>query len=137
MAASIHRAPYYYLTVKDSPGAAYELLSRLASSGVKLLAFSGVPTGVGASQLVLFPEKEERLVRAAEESALDLSGPEHALLIRGDDKLATLVEVHRQLSDAGINVASSSGVAADCGRFGYLLYVRSSDFERAAQLLDL
>ena len=38
----IRRVEYYYTTVEDQPGEAYKLLSRLASLGVNLLAFTAV-----------------------------------------------------------------------------------------------
>ena len=42
MAYRIRRVEYYYTTVEDQPGEAYKLLSRLASLGVNLLAFTAV-----------------------------------------------------------------------------------------------
>ena len=129
MSASIVCADYYHAMVKDRPGAAYELLSQLAESGVSLMAFN-------RTQLVLFPVSPSRLVKAAEKAGIDLTGPQHALIVRGDDRLGVLVEIHRKLYDAHINVYASGGVTADCGRFGYVLYVKEEDFERAAGVLD-
>jgi hypothetical protein len=47
----------------------------------------------------------------------------------------SLIEIHRKLFDANINIYASSGVTADCGRFGYLVHVKEEDFERAAMVL--
>jgi hypothetical protein len=136
MSASIVCADYYHARVKDRPGAAYELLSQLAASGVSLMAFNAIPMGVDTTQLVLFPVSPSRLAKAAEVAGVALTGPQHAFIIRGDDKLGALVEIHRKLYDANINVFASGGVTADCGRFGYVLYVKEEDFERAAGVLD-
>ncbi len=136
MSASIVCADYYHAMVKDQPGAAYELLSQLADSGVSLMAFNAIPMGGDQTQLVLFPSSPSRLVAAAEKAGIDLDGPQHALVVRGDDKLRAISEVHRKLYDANINVYASGGVVADCGRFAYVLYVRDEDFDRAAKVLD-
>lgn len=135
MAASIVCADYYHATVKDRPGAAYELLSQLAGSGVSLMAFNAIPIGPDVTQLVLFPTSPSRLVKAAEDAGVELAGPQHALIVRGDDKLGALSEVHRKLYDASINVFASGGVMADCGRFAYVLYVKEEDFDHAARVL--
>jgi hypothetical protein len=133
----VQRAAYFYATVRDEPGEAYRLLSRLADAGVHLLAFSAIPVGGEQTQIMLFPQSPERLAEAAEKFNFGLTGPEHALLCRGDDGLGAFADIHRQLADADINVYSSSGVTADCGRFGYVLYVRSDQFEDAARALGI
>jgi len=136
MSASIVCADYYHATVKDRPGAAYELLSQLAHTGVSLMAFNAIPVGPDQTQLVLFPRSPSLLVKAAEEAGVELIGPQHAIIVRGDDKLGVLAETHRKLYDANINVFASGGVVADCGRFAYVLYVNEKDFAHAARVLD-
>jgi len=136
MSASIVCADYYHAMVKDRPGAAYELLAQLAQTGVSLMAFNAIPMGTDHTQLVLFPRSPSRLMKAAEEAGVELTGPQHALIVRGDDKLGVLAETHRKLYDANINVFASGGVVADCGRFAYVLYVKEEDFEHAARVLD-
>jgi hypothetical protein len=137
MAVHIRRVSYYQASVKDKPGEAYKLLEQLASSGVNLLGFNAIPVGTEFTQLVLFPENEGLLVKTAEQNGIVLSGPEHALLCRGDDRLGAFADIHRQLYDAHINVYASSGVTADCGRFGYLVYVKADQFEDAARVLGV
>lgn len=137
MARTIRRVEYFNCTVRDRPGEAYQLLSILAGHGVDLLAFNAVPAGTGQTQLVLFPADVDRMVRAASELGLVLSGPQHALMIQGDDELGALVDIHRRLFDAHVNVFASSGVADGKGGFGYVIYVRSEEFEQAAAALDL
>ena len=136
MTLAIRRVTYFHVMVRDRPGEAARLLSLLADAGVDLLAFNAVPIGQECTRLTLFPDDEERLIRAAEEHGLDLEGPEHALLCHGDNRLGALADIHRRLADASINVYASSGVTSDTGAFGYLVFVRSSDFEQAAQILE-
>ena len=136
MSASIVCADYYHAMVKDRPGAAYELLAQLAQTGVSLMAFNAIPMGTNRTQLVLFPRSPSRLIKAAEDAGVELTGPVHPVNVRGDDKLGALAETHRKLYDASINVFASGGVVADCGRFAYVLYVNEKDFEHAARVLD-
>ena len=137
MGTSIRRIDYFNCTVRDRPGEAHQVLSILARHGVELLAFNAVPAGIDQTQLVLFPANVDGLVRAASELGLILTGPQHALMIQGDDELGALVDIHRRLFDAHVNVFASTGVADGRGGFGYLIYVRSEEFEQAAAALDL
>jgi hypothetical protein len=137
MASRIRRVEYFHATVKDRPGEAYGLLSQLAGSGVNLLAFSAVPAGVEHTQLMLFPESVEALLRAAASEGLILSGPQHAILIQGDDELGALADLHRRLSTSSINVYASTGVADGQGGFGYIVFLRSEDIEHAASVLGI
>ena len=137
MASQIRRVEYFHASVKDEPGEAYRFLSHLASSGVNLLAFNAIPAGIEHTQLVLFPDSVDRLIRAAAETGLALTGPQRAFLIQGDDELGALVEIHRRLFDAHVNVYASSGVADGRGGYGYVVYVRDKDYESAARALDV
>ena len=135
MPVAIRRASYFYTTVRDRPGEAYKLLSALASGEVNLLAFNTIPMGPVHTQLVLFPDDADHLVRVARQAGFALDGPHHALFVRGDDELGALVGIHGRLSEAGINVYGAHGVADGHGGFGYLLYLRPDDLDRAAEVL--
>jgi hypothetical protein len=137
MPATIRRIEYYYVVVEDRPGEAYRLLTGMAEQGINLLAFNAIPLGMNKTQLVLFPEDIDRLARVAEQHGFSLAGPQHAFLIQGDDRLGALVDIHRTLFEARINVVCSSGLTDGRGGFGYLLYVRSEEFERAAGALGV
>jgi hypothetical protein len=137
MAAKIRRVDYFYATVRDQPGEAYKLLSRLAAAEVNLLAFSAVPIGVETTQLVLFPENVDLLARAAEKAGVVLAGPQRAFLIQGDDELGVLADIHRKLYEANINVYASNGVTDGGKGYGYVLYVRPEDFDNAANVLGV
>jgi hypothetical protein len=137
MAFEIRRVDYYYTSVKDEPGAAYRILTQLAGLGVNLLAFTAVPVGPTRAQLALFPENDGKLTAAARQAGLVLDGPHAALLVQGDDELGALAGVHERLFQAGIDVYASSGVTDGRGSFGYVVYVREDQFERAASALGV
>jgi hypothetical protein len=137
MAFAIRRVDYYYASVKDEPGAAYRILSQLAALGVNLLAFTAVPVGPTRAQLAIFPDDDGKLTSAARQAGLALDGPHGAFLVQGDDELGALAGVHERLFQAGIDVYASSGVTDGRGSFGYVVYVREDQFERAAQALGV
>ncbi len=135
MPIRVRRVDYYNTTVRDQPGEAYRLLSQLATSGVDLLAFTAVPVGPERAQLTIFPEDDGALTHAAKAANIALDGPHPALLVRGDDELGALAAIHEKLFAADVNVYAASGVSDGSGSFGYLIYVRPDEFERAAAAL--
>jgi hypothetical protein len=137
MASRIRRVEYFYTTVRDQPGEAYKLLHLLTELGINQFAFAAVPTGLMRTQLTIFPQESEKLVNEAQRAKLDLDGPYPALLVQGDDELGALADIHRRLFEVGVNVYASNGVADGRGSYGYVIYVRPEDFERAAQALGL
>jgi hypothetical protein len=137
MAARVRPVEYFYAIVEDKPGVAYTFLKDLASAEINLLAFNAIPLGMEKTELVLFPEETSRLARAAEKLGLMLRGPHRAFLIQGDDELGALVNLHRRLADAKVNVLSSSGVTDGRGGYGYIVYVRGEDFDAAARTLGV
>jgi hypothetical protein len=137
MPATIRRVDYFYTVVDDKPGESYQLLSHLASAEVNLLAFNGIPLGMEKTQLVVFPEDSSRLHTAAAREGLQLQGPHHAFLIHGDDQLFSLIDFHKRLYDAGLNVVCATGVTDGRGGWGYIIYVRNEDFEKAAEVLGV
>lgn len=137
MATLIRRVGYVNLTVRDQPGEAYRLLSGLASQGVGLLAFSAVPIGPTETQLRLFPDDLDDLIQAAGKIGLVLSKPVTALLIQGDDQMGAVAEIHGRLSEAGVNVYASNGVADGRGRYGYVIYLRPEELGAAENALGI
>jgi hypothetical protein len=137
MAFTIRSVEYYYANVRDELGVAYRVLSQLAERGVNLLAFTAVPSGPNLAQFALFPADPRKLVAEGRAAGLALDGPHHALLVQGDDELGALAGVHQRLLDAGVDVFASSGVTDGRGSFGYVIYVREDQFEKAARALDL
>jgi hypothetical protein len=137
MAFTIRRVEYYYANVRDELGAAYRFLAQLAELGVNLLAFTAVPSGPALAQFALFPEDPGKLVAEGRAANLPLDGPYHALLVQGDDELGALASVHQRLVDAGVDIYASSGVTDGRGSFGYVVYVREDQFEKAADTLGV
>jgi hypothetical protein len=137
MTCSVRRVDYFYTTVKDQPGEAYRLLATLADLGVNLLAFTAVPIGPLHTQLTIFPEDTGKLTREAQRDSLVVDGPHPALLVQGDDELGALAGFHKRLSDAGVNVYASTGVADGGGAFGYIIYVRPEDYDKAVAVLGV
>lgn len=135
MAYRVQSAEYFYATVRDQPGEALKLLSALAERGINLVAFTAVPIGSTSAQLALFPEEPGKLRSEASRAGLELDGPHAAFLVRGDDELGVLARIHKTLFDADVSVYASHGIADGKGGFGYLIFVRAADFERAARTL--
>jgi hypothetical protein len=137
MAETIRKVEYFYVTVEDKPGEGSRSLHHFSEKGVNLVAFTAFPLGDGRSQLDFFPESAEKLQKAAADIGLSLVGPKKAFLIQGDDRAGALVEHHLKLSSAGINAYAANGVSGGSGRFGYVLWVRPEDFEKAARALGV
>ncbi len=135
MSFSIRRVDYFYTTIHDRPGEAYQLLRRLSEGDVNLLAFHAVPVGPNRCQLSLFPENHERLAQVGRTIGFSLDGPHPAILVRGDDRLGALADVHSRLSEADVNVFASSGVTAAAGTYGCVLYVRPEEIDKALNAL--
>ncbi len=137
MAVSVRPVEYFYAIVEDKPGEAYRFLSDLAQHSINLLAFNAIPLGMEKTEVVVFPEDVGLLAKAAERLGISLRGPHRAFLIQGDDELGALVELHRKLTDAAVNVMSSSGVTDGRGGYGYVVYVKNEDFDRAGAALGI
>ena len=137
MSYKIRRVDYFYLTVKDQPGEAYQLLDQLAGQGINLLAFSAVPTGPLATQLTIFPEDSHDLESLAKKTGLHLVGPYSAFIVNGSDELGALSYIHKVLYMANVNVYASTGVSDGKDNYGYIIYVRPTDYERAAAALEI
>jgi len=137
MTFTIRPAEYYYANVRDELGAAYRVLSQLAERGVNLLAFTAVPAGPSLAQFALFPETPAKLVEEARATGLSLDGPHRAFLVQGDDELGAFASVHERLLRAGVDIYASSGAIDGRDSFGYVMYVREDQFERAVDALGL
>ena len=137
MAYTIRRVNYFYTTVRDRPGAAYKLLQQMAEMGLNMLAFTAVPVGPMHTQLTIFPEDSGKMETMAQRAGMKLDGPHPAFLVQGDDELGALADIHQALYQTNVNVYASSGVTDGRGSFGYVIYVRAEDFDRAAAALSI
>jgi hypothetical protein len=93
--------------------------------------------GQERTQFTLFPEDINDLQQAAENAGLTLDGPYPALLVQGDDELGALTDLHKKLYEANVNVYTSSGVTDGRGSFGYVLYVRAEEMDKAISALGI
>ena len=135
MALSVRRARYFHTTVDSIPGKGAEILGKLRSSGISLLAFTSFPANGNRVQMDFFSDHPDKLKSALEEEGLEVVGPRKAFLIQGEDTVGALVEHHVHLAAAGISVYAANGVADGRGHFGYVLWVAPNEFERAAEIL--
>ena len=135
MPLSVRSVEYFYVRVKDERGKGYELLSKLASEDIDILAFSMIPNGPNHVEFTIFPSHGEDFLRVAKKLGLTLTGPQHACLINGDDYLGAFAEIHKALANAGVEIYASSGVTDGNGRYGYVIYFKEGDHERATKIL--
>ncbi len=137
MATRIRRVSYFHTVVHDQPGEAFKLLSLLANQGVNLMAFTAVPVGPSQTQLTLFPDEKGKLESEALRARMHLDGPYPAILVQGDDYVGVLADLHQQLYEARVNVYATYAVTDGKGDFGYVIYVRQDEIERAAKALGI
>lgn len=135
MSSTIRRVDYFYTTVQDRPGVAYELLTQLATLGVNLLGLNAIPMGPDTTQLTLFPHDSHALTNAAQRARIELNGPHRALLVQGDDEMGALASVFALLADADVNVYASYAVADGKGHYGNIIYVRPEHYDKAVRAL--
>lgn len=137
MSFKIRKVDYFYTTVEDAPGESYQVLAELAKLGINQVAFTAVPVGVDRTQIGIFPADAASFVAAAKRAGMALDGPHKALLVQGDDEMGALVGIHRKLFEANVNVYASTGVTDGKGAFGYLIYVRPEQYDRAARAMGI
>ena len=135
MPSTVRRVQYYHVMVRGELDDAYALLTHLAEQGVNLLALHTVPMGPGTTQLTLFPDESMHLVNAARAAGLALEGPHTAILVQEEDKVGALAQLHTRLQKSGAHVYASTAIVDGKGYFGYVLYLREGDVDRAMAAL--
>lgn len=85
----------------------------------------------------MFPEDPDKLIAEAKNASINIQGPVPALLVQGDDELGVLTDIHKKLLDAGVNVVASTAVTDGKGGFGYVIYLRTEQFNYALAALEL
>ena len=135
MALTVRTVEYFYTRIEDGSMKAYDLLAKLASEEINLLAFSAVPFGPDRVELTIFPDRSPQLTTLAKRLGWTLTGPYHACLIQGDDRLGALAEIQKTLIDAGVSIYASSGVTDGTGHYGYVIYLKEGDHIAAAKVL--
>ncbi len=135
MADDVKRVEYFYTMLDDKPGEGARVLTGLKQKNVNLVAATGFPDTKGRVQLDLFPVHAEELRKAAEEMRIPLVGPKKAFLVQGQDRVGALADVHRKLADANINVVAANGSSDGRGGYGYVIWVKPADYDKAAKAL--
>lgn len=136
MALDIKKAEYYNITVDGHAGEGAKLLSAVAGAGVNLLAFKAVPVEPMRTRFSLFPDDSLKMNNGAKKVGLNVDGPHFALIIKGyDDESGELANIYDKLSQAGINVYESSGIANIKGSYGAVFYLKQEDCEKAIEAL--
>jgi hypothetical protein len=131
MTLNVRNTGYFSIRIKDSQENAYELLARLASEEVSLLAFSAVPFGPNHVELTIFPDRSGAFMRLARKAGWVVTGPQHAFLVQGEAHLGALADIQRTLLEADVQIYAASGVTDGSGHFGYVIYFKDEDHERA------
>ncbi len=137
MASKIRTVEYFTTTIPDRPGQACELLSHFAKLGVNLVGMTAIPMGPESTWLTLYPSDSNLLLRAAQRMNVVLNGPQHALLVQGDDEMGALAGVLARLAEANVNIFATYAVADGKGHYGDIINVRSEHYERAVKALQL
>ncbi|MDT8902043.1 hypothetical protein [Anaeroselena agilis] len=132
MTLDIKKVEYYDITVDGSAGEGTKLLAAFAGAGVNLLAFKAVPAEAGRTRFSLFPDDSRKMKIGADEAGLAIDGPRFALLVKGDDdESGALAGIYEKLSQAGIDVYESSGMANIKDSYGVVFYLGKDECEKA------
>ncbi len=137
MAFDIKRVEYFNITVDGHVGEGSKLLSIFAGVGISLLAFKAVPLEPNRTRFTLFPNDSSKMIEGGKKAGLELDGPYSAVIIQGDDESGALADIYEKLSQAGINVNESSGIADIKGWYGVILYLEQKDCIKAAAALEM
>jgi hypothetical protein len=95
-----------------------------------------VPFGPNYVELTIFPDRSDKFVDLAARRGWTVTGPQHAVLVQGDDQLGALADIQRLLLEADVRIYASTGVTDGSGRYGYVVYFKEDDNERAVKALS-
>ena len=68
---------------------------------------------------------------------MNLLGPYSAFIINGSDEIGALARIHEKLYNANVNVYASNGVTDGHNEYGYIVYIRHEDIEKASAALGV
>ena len=133
---SVKKVDYWHTTVADKPGAANEVLQKLAAAKQNLTAYLAFPMAGGKSQVDLVPADPAGFEKAAKAAGIALSPRKAAILVSGADRPGALAEHTKKLAAKGVNCTAGSAVATPGGGYGFLLWVRPESVDAAAAALS-
>jgi hypothetical protein len=132
---SVRRVNYCYVTVPNRAGQGAKVLGELKDAKVNLLGYSGFPTKGGKAQLDLVAKSMGAIRRVARKNGWRLSQVKKGLLVQGTDRVGAVHRQIQKLAEENISVTAASAVGAGQGRYGMLIWVKGSDYGRAARVL--
>jgi hypothetical protein len=135
MADRVRKVRYCYVKVGARAGQGAAVLGALRKAGIDLLAFSGFPTGGGKAQIDVVAEDIAAVRRVAEREGGRLSSTKKAFLVQGSDRVGACHHHLKRLADKKIKVTAAGGLSAGRGRWAMILWVKPSDYARAARAL--
>ena len=135
MAHQVRKARYCYVVVPNRPGRGAALLAALADEGVNLLAFSGFPGGGGKAQMDFVSDDLGAVRRVLRQQGLRPRAVKRCFIVTGDDRVGAVGRHLGRLADAKINVTAADAVIAGRKRYGMILWVKPTDYARAARVL--
>ena len=135
MTLKYRKVEYYNIVVQGHIAEGSRLLTTIADAGVDFLAYKAIPLEQNRTQFTLFPIEGSKMTAGAMKAGLKLDGPYSAVIITGDEKPGALAEIYGKLSQAGIQVEESSGIAHINGGYGVVLYLKQEDCDKAMAAL--
>ena len=134
MADAIRKVEYFSILVPNTPAKAFGVLSTLVSSGVNLLACSGIREA-GARKSTSFPTTRASSRRAVKKAGLAFTPEKSGFMIQGRDRPGALTEHLKKLGDKGINVTGIDALSAGEGRWGAIIWVDDEAVRQAGRVL--
>src|SRR5688572_246868 len=111
MPDSIRKVEYFSIEVPNTPAKAFGVLSTLVSSGINLLACSGVPRGRRA-RIDVVPDNARRFKTVVRKAGLSFTPEKGGFMIQGRDRPGALTAHLKKLGDKGINVTGIDAMSA-------------------------
>jgi hypothetical protein len=130
----VRKVEYFSITVPNTAGKAFGVLSTLVSSGVDLLACIGVDRGRRA-QIDVVPADAKRFKTTVKKAGLAFAPEKSGFMIQGTERSGALTDHLRKLGDMKINVTGIDALSAGEGRWGAIIWVGSEDVRKAARVL--
>jgi hypothetical protein len=129
------KVEYYNIIVQGDIAEASKLLTTIAGAGVDFLAFKATPLDTKRTRFTLFPIDGSVLTAGVLKAGLKPDGPHSAIIITGDERPGALADIYRKLSEAGIKVEESTGIAHVNKGYGVVLYLQKEDCDKAITAL--
>jgi len=137
MTMKIRRVGYYNTIIEGHAERSGEVLAAIAASGVSLLGFEATPQGAGRTKITLCPDDASRMTGQATAAGLRFDGPFPALHIQSDDdEPGTCADIFHRLSQAGVRVSESSGIAGVFDKYGVIVYLEEDQCDKAIAALE-